>query len=316
MRKSLLRMTLRQLQVFRAVCEHRSYSRAAETMALTQPAVSLQIRQLEEQVGLPLFEYVGRKLYLTEAAESLLETSADIFDRLESLDMNLSTLEGSLRGELRLAAASSVQYVLPHLLAAFRERYPQITFRLDVTSRAQIIQRLADNRDDLVIMGLVPADRALEFFPFLNNPIVAVARPDHPLAQQSQIPLARLEEEMVLQRESGSGIRKACDEFLQLKRVHLGQTMQLGSTEALVQGAIAGLGVALVPGHAAAAWVRSGELVCLNISELPLKRSWCAVHARGKRLSPVAEAFLAFLREERALIRQLAAPFEPSFEAQ
>ena len=248
MRKSLLRMTLRQLQVFRAVCEHRSYSRAAETMALTQPAVSLQIRQLEEQVGLPLFEYVGRKLYLTEAAESLLETSADIFDRLESLDMNLSTLEGSLRGELRLAAASSVQYVLPHLLAAFRQRYPQVTFRLDVTSRAQIIQRLADNRDDLVIMGLVPADRALEFFPFLNNPIVAVVRPDHPLARQSQIPLARLEEEMVLQRESGSGIRKACDEFLQLKRVHLGQTMQLGSTEALVQGAIAGLGVALVKG--------------------------------------------------------------------
>ena len=108
MRKSLLRMTLRQLQVFRAVCEHRSYSRAAETMALTQPAVSLQIRQLEEQVGLPLFEYVGRKLYLTEAAESLLETSADIFDRLESLDMNLSTLEGSLRGELRLSASCRI----------------------------------------------------------------------------------------------------------------------------------------------------------------------------------------------------------------
>lgn len=311
MRKSLLRMTLRQLQVFRAVCESRSYSRAAEAMALTQPAVSLQIRQLEEQVGLPLFEYVGRKLYLTEAAESLLAASADIFDRLDSLDMNLSTLEGSLRGELRLSAASSAQYLLPHLLAAFRERYPQVTFRLDVTSRAQIIQRLADNLDDLVIMGLVPADRALEFFPFLNNPIVAVARPNHPLARQTHIPLARLEEEMVLQREAGSGIRKACDEFLQLKRVHLGQTMQLGSTEALVQGAIAGLGVALVPGHAAAAWIRRGELVCLNISELPLMRSWCAVHARGKRLSPVAEAFLAFLREEKALIRQLAEPFEP-----
>ena len=288
MRKSLLRMTLRQLQVFCAVCEHRSYSRAAEAMALTQPAVSLQIRQLEEQVGLPLFEYVGRKLYLTEAAESLLSASGDIFERLDSLDMNLSTLQGSLRGELRLAAVSSVQYVLPHVLAAFRARYPQVTFQLDVASRAQIIQRLAENRDDLVIMGLVPADRALEFFPFLNNPIVAVARPDHPLAEQRQIPLARLEEEMVLQREGGSGIRKACDEFLQLKRVHLAQSMQLGSTEALVQGAIAGLGVALVPAHAAAAWVTRGELVCLDISELPRKRSWCAVHARDESRSDQA----------------------------
>jgi DNA-binding transcriptional LysR family regulator len=180
-----------------------------------------------------------------------------------------------------------------------------------VASRAQIIQRLADNRDDVVLMGLVPEDRALEFFPVLNNPIVAVAAPDHPLAGQQQLPLSTLEAEMVLQREAGSGIRKACDEFLQLKRVHLQQVMQLGSTEALVQGAIAGLGVAMVPGHAAAPFIRHGELVCLNIAELPLMRSWCAVHARGKRLSPVAEAFLGFLREERALIRQLAEPFEP-----
>ncbi|MAB25954.1 LysR family transcriptional regulator [Pseudomonas neustonica] len=311
MRKSLLRMTLRQLQVFRAVCESRSYSRAAEAMSLTQPAVSLQIRQLEEQVGLPLFEYVGRKLYLTEAAESLISASDDIFDRLDSLEMNLSSLQGSLRGELRLAAASSIQYVLPHVLAAFRQRFPDISFRVEVASRAQIIQRLADNRDDVVLMGLVPEDRALEFFPVLNNPIVAVAAPDHPLAGQQQLPLSTLEAEMVLQREAGSGIRKACDEFLQLKRVHLQQVMQLGSTEALVQGAIAGLGVAMVPGHAAAPFIRHGELVCLNIAELPLMRSWCAVHARGKRLSPVAEAFLGFLREERALIRQLAEPFEP-----
>ena len=138
MRKSLLRMTLRQLQVFRAVCESRSYSRAAEAMSLTQPAVSLQIRQLEEQVGLPLFEYVGRKLYLTEAAESLISASDDIFDRLDSLEMNLSSLQGSLRGELRLAAASSIQYVLPHVLAAFRQRFPDISFRVEVASRAQI----------------------------------------------------------------------------------------------------------------------------------------------------------------------------------
>lgn len=309
MRRSLLRMTLRQLQVFQAVCRNQSFSRAADEMALTQSAVSQQVRQLEEQVDQPLFEYVGRKLYLTEAATSLLAASDDIFTRLESLDMSLSTLQGSLQGELRLAVVSSIQYLTPHLLAAFRGRYPGVIFRLEVTSRAQVIQRLRDNQDDVVLMGLVPEDRALEFFPFLNNPIIAVANPSHPLAGKPRLALAEMEQAMVLQREPGSGTRKAGDDFLQEKRVHLQQQMQIGSGESLIQGAIAGLGMALVSEHGAAPFLRSGELVRLSFTELPLYRSWCAVHARGKRLSPVAQAFLDFLRTERALIRTLAERF-------
>ncbi len=309
MRKSLLRMTLRQLQVFQAVCSSQSYSRAAEDMALTQPAVSQQIRQLEEQVGAPLFEYVGKKLYLTEAATSLLAASEDIFNRLDSLDMQLSSLQGNLRGELRLAVVSSIQYLTPHLLAAFRQRYPEVVFRLEVTRRSQVIQRLQDNRDDVVLMALVPEDRALEFFPFLNNPIIAVARSDHPLAGRQALALTELEQRVVLEREPGSGTRKAVDEFFQQKRVHLQQLMQMGSGESMVHGALAGLGVALVSEYAAAPYLRSGELVRLDFSELPLYRSWCAVHARGKRLSPVAEAFLAFLREERVQVRTLAERF-------
>ena len=265
MRKELQRITLRQLQVFRALCGNLSYSRTAEEMALTQPAVSLQMRQLEELVGQPLFEYVGRKLYLTEAA-------------------NL-------------------------LLAAFRERHPQVSFRLEVNTRAEVIRRLRDNLDDVVLMEMVPADRALDFFPFLNNPVIAVAAPDHPLAGRRQLKLAELETEMVLLREVGSGVRKACDEFFQQKRVHMQQMMQMGSGEAVVQGAIAGLGIGLVAAHSASAWLAGGQLVQLEFTDLPLFRSWCAVHARGKRLSPVAEAFLGFLREERSAIKQLAAPF-------
>ncbi|WP_339843877.1 LysR family transcriptional regulator [uncultured Halopseudomonas sp.] len=310
MRKTLLRMTLRQLQVFRAVCSCHSFSRAAEEMALTQSAVSQQIRQLEEQIDQPLFEYVGRKLYLTEAATSLLAASEDIFARLESLDMSLSNLQGSLQGELRLAVVSSIQYLTPHLLAAFRERYPEVSFRLEIATRGQVIQRLRDNLDDVVLMGLVPEDRALEFFPFLNNPIIAVASPQHSLAGRSALTLAEIENATVLQREPGSGTRKASDDFLQEKRVHLQQSMQLGSSESLIQGAIAGLGIAMVSGHAASPFIRSGDLVRLDFTELPLLRSWCAVHARGKRLSPVAQAFLEFLRSERAKIRTLAERFE------
>ncbi|SDT11330.1 DNA-binding transcriptional regulator, LysR family [Halopseudomonas xinjiangensis] len=310
MRKSLLRMTLRQLQVFRAVCASQSYSRAADEMALTQPAVSQQIRQLEEQLGQPLFEYVGRKLYLTEAANSLLAASEDIFDRLDNLDMSLSRLQGTLRGELKVGVVSSIQYLTPHLLAAFRERHPEVTYCMEVMRRSDAIRRLQDNKDDVTLMALVPQDRALEFFPFLDNPIIAVAHPHHPLATASDLPLKALEEHLVLHREAGSGTRKACEEFLQNKRVHLLQTIQLGSGDALVQGALAGLGIAMVTAHAAATFLRSGELVRLDFVDLPLYRSWCAVHARGKRLSPVAEAFLAFLREERAEIRRIARRFE------
>lgn len=309
MRRSLWRITLRQLQVFRAVCHTLSYSRAAEEMALTQSAVSQQIRQLEELVAAPLFEYVGRKLYLTEAANHLLEASEDVFQRLDNLDMSLSTLKGSLRGELRIAVVSSVQYLTPHLLAAFLQRYPDVSFRLEVTRRTQVIQRLQDNRDDVVLMALVPEDRALEFFPFLNNPIIAVARPDHPLAGRPNLALAELEQHVLLQRESGSGTQKAADEYLDEKRVRPRRVLQLGSGDSIIQGALAGLGVTLVTQHAAAPFLRSGELVQLDFSELPLYRSWCVVHARGKRLSPVAEAFISFMREERALIRRLAEPF-------
>lgn len=309
MRRSLYRMTLRQLQVFRAVCATLSYSRAAEEMSLTQSAVSQQVRQLEEQVGVALFEYIGKKLYLTEAAKSLLTASEDIFQRLDSLDMSLSSLEGSLQGELRLAVVSSIQYFTPHLMAAFSRKYPEVTFRLEVTRRSQVIRRLQDNEDDIVLMALVPEDRALEFFPFLNNPIVTVASPGHPLAGKKQVPLSALEEHRVLQREPGSGTRKACDEFLQHKRVHLQRVMQLGSSEALIHGAVAGLGMALVTRHAAASFLRSGELVLLDVQDMPLYRSWCAVHARGKRLSPVAQAFLTFMREERAAIREIAKRF-------
>lgn len=251
MRKSLMRMTLRQLQVFRAVCESRSYSRAAEEMALTQPAVSLQIRQLEELVGQPLFEYVGKKLYLTDAAEALLKTSTDLFQRLESLDMQLSDLKGSLQGQLRLAVESSAKYITPHLFKAFQNLHPEVSLSLTVVNRTQVIKRLADNRDDLVIMSLVPQDMALEFLPFLNNPIIAVAPPDHPLCNAAKLALKDLEPFPLLVREPGSGTRKACEEFFQQRRAHFSQIQEIASLESLREGVIAGLGLALLPRHAA-----------------------------------------------------------------
>ena len=309
MRKSLFRITFRQLQVFRAVCTSLSYSRAAEEMSLTQPAVSLQIRQLEELLDQPLFDYVGKKLYLTDAAQALLKASDDIFARLDSLDMQLADLQGTLQGQLSLAVESSAKYFTPHLFAAFRQQHPEVSLQLTVVNHAAAVKRLSVNRDDLLIMSQVPQNMALEFLPFLNNPIVAVARPDHPLCQQGTLTLQDLTHWPLLVRETGSGTRQASEEYCHQKRAHSALRMELGSLEAQREAVQAGLGLAFLPRHAVSLELASGRLHELPVQELPLHRSWCIVHPRGKRLSPVAQAFIAFIRSERALIDELARRF-------
>ncbi|AWA42285.1 LysR family transcriptional regulator [Pseudomonas fluorescens] len=315
MRKSLMRMTLRQLQIFNEVCDLRSYSRAAEEMSLTQPAVSLQIRQLEELIGQPLFDYVGKKLYMTEAAEALQRASRDIFGRLENLDMQLSDMQGSLQGQLKLAVESSAKYFVPHLFAAFKRQHPEVNLQLTVVNRGQVIRRLSDNRDDLVIMSMVPQDMGLEFLPFLNNPIVAVARPDHPLAHMGPLRLQDLEPYTLLIREPGSGTRLACEEYFKEKRVHFTQTQEVASAEAQRECVVAGLGLALLTRHALNLELATGGLVELPVEELPLFRSWCLVQAKAKRLSPVAHAFLAFIRSERVQISALVERFDGKLPA-
>jgi LysR family transcriptional regulator, putative pyruvate carboxylase regulator len=309
MRKALLRITLRQLQLFRAVCAHRSYSRAAEEMALTQPAVSLQMRQLEELIGQPLFDYVGKKLYLTEAGDALLLASGDLFGRLESLDMQLADLKGSLHGQLSLAVESSAKYFVPHLFAAFRQQYPEVSLQLVVTNHAQAVRRLSANRDDLLIMSQVPSDQDLEFLPFLNNPIIAVAPPEHPLCSRESLNLQDLTAWPLLIREAGSGTRQACEDYCHQKRAHFPHTLEVGSMEGQCEGVLAGLGLALLPRHAVRRELACGALRELQVAELPLLRSWCLVHPRGKHLSPVAQAFFAFVRDQRSLINQLAERF-------
>ena len=304
-----MRMTLRQLQVFQAVCETRSYSKAASLMALTQPAVSLQIRQLEELIDQPLFDYVSKKLYLTPAAEVLLKASEDLFARMEDLDKQLTNLHGALQGQLNLAVESSAQYFAPHLFAAFKRHHPEVSLQLTVVNRAQVIERMSQNRDNLVVMSLVPNDMALEFLPFLNNPIICVASSEHPLASVSKLTLRDLEQYPLLVREQGSGTRKACEEFFQQKRVHFTQLIEISSLGAQREAVLAGLGLAMLPRHAVSLELSMGILRELSVLELPIYRSWCLVHPRGKRLSPVAQAFNDFIRVERGEISALAMRF-------
>ena len=312
MRKPLMRLTFRQLQVFEAVCEARSYSRAADIMALTQPAVSLQVRQLEEVVGAPLFNYVNRTLYLTEAGEALRQTGRDLFARLGSLDMQLSDLRGALHGQLRLGVESSAQYLAPHLFSQFRNSHPQVDLALTVGNHARVLRRLTENREDVALMSGVPSGSDLDFLPLLDNAIVAVARPGHALAGRHDLSLRDLTAYPLLVREVGSGTRQACEDYLKQKRAHFAEQLEIGAFEAQREAVRAGLGLALLPRQAIRSDLAAGSLVELDVADLPLRRSWCVVQVRGKPLSPVAQAFVDYLRGQRSLINALGIALEPA----
>ncbi|MDI5921900.1 LysR family transcriptional regulator [Halomonas sp. LR5S13] len=310
--KLLNRLTFRQLQVFRAVYDQHSYSRAAETLGLTQPAVSAQIRQLEQALGQPLFKYAGRTLHLLPAADALAASTRAIFGQVSRLQMTLSDMAGTIRGELNLAAVSTAQYVVPYLLARFRAHYPNVQVRLRVCNRRQALERLAERCDDLVIMARVPEDEALVFMPILDNEMIPVVWPGHPLLEAKAPTLEDFARHYVLMREPGSGVRSAFEELAADQDVQLQHAIELGTNEAVKQGVMAQLGVSVLPRLAVRLEVEAGLLAPLALPGFPLRHSWCTVHPRERFPTPVTELFLRFVREHLSeLHAHFSAPPSP-----
>ncbi|RRJ84805.1 LysR family transcriptional regulator [Aestuariirhabdus litorea] len=290
-----MRATLHQLRVFHKVASLMSYTAAGNEMGMTQPAVSIQLKQLEDNIGLPLLDKVGKQVSLTSPGEELYRFCEDLFARFDNIDMTLSAMKGGLEGEFRLAAVTSAMYFTPHLLGAFHKLYPKVKLRLDVVNREQIIRRIKENRDDMVIMGLVPDMIPLNRYPFVDNPIVFIAHPDHPLAGQQAIPLKTLEEHDVIYREVGSGTRKAVEDFLAEKGVEVQPSMLLGSSETIKQAVMAELGISAVSRHSVTLELATACLVELDVADFPLYRSWHLVHHQNKQLTPIAQAFIDFV---------------------
>ncbi|GHE19865.1 LysR family transcriptional regulator [Halomonas urumqiensis] len=295
--KLLHRLTFRQLEVFQAVYEQQSYSRAAERLALTQPAVSAQIRQLEHVLEQPLFKYSGKTLHVLPAADALASSTRGIFGQVSRLQMALSDLAGTLEGELNLAAVSTAQYVVPHLLARFRARYPNVQVSLRVCNRSQALARLAQQTDDLVIMARVPEDRGLVSMPILDNALIPVVWPGHPLLDMPAATLEDFAHHYVLMREPGSGVRSAFEAVAARQRVTLAHCIELGTNEAVKQGVMAQLGVSVLPRLAVRLEVQAGLLAELPLPGFPLRHSWCTVYPRERVPTPVTELFLGFVHE-------------------
>lgn len=293
-----MHLTLRQLKVFESVARHLNYTRAAEELFLTQPAVSMQVKQLEEHLGVALFEQLGKRIHLTGGGLEVLGYARAITQQLDELEAVLNRIKGLSGGRLRISVASTANYFIPTLLGTFSRRYPDVTVSLDVTNRETLLRQLSDNVVDLVIMGQPPTELDVEAQAFMENPLVIVAPPDHSLTHQKKIPLKRLQEEVFLVRELGSGTRVAMERFFAERGIRLKTGMEVGSNEAIKQSVQARLGLGLLSRATVEQELTLKRLAVLDVAEFPIMRHWYIVHRRGKRLSAPTEAFKQFVLKE------------------
>lgn len=293
-----MNITLRQLKIFEAVARHLSFTKAAEELHLTQPAVSMQINQLEKAIGVSLLEQIGKRIYMTEAGEELLRYGRSIGTLLAEAEQVFAEMQGLRRGRLNITVASTANYFVPRLWATFRMRHPEVTVSLDVTNRAGLLRALAENQTDLVIMGQPPDDTGLIAEIFMPNPLVVIAPPTHPLAGATNVPLERLQDQTFLVREQGSGTLSLMERVFAEKGFHPSTPIEMSSTEAIKQGVEAGLGLALLSLHTLEMELALKRLVVLDVAGFPVLRDWYIVHRAGKRLSAVAQAFKDFILTE------------------
>jgi len=292
-----MHLTLQQLKLFESVFRNGSYTRAAEELHLTQPAISIQLKRLESQAGTPLFEQVGKKIFPTTAGKAMYEASQDILSRVSDLSKSIEEIKGQVKGPLQMSVVTTAKYFMPHLLGSFLKDYPEVVPKLKFTNRATVVERLMDNIDDFVVMGQIPDDKRLEVYPFLENILVPVAPPEHPLVGKKILKLNNLIKHRFLQREPGSGTRLVFERLLKQNGLSIEPYMELGSSEAIKQGVMAGLGVAVLSLHSLRLERDAGKLVVLEVEGFPLKRRWFAVHLKGKQLSLTAKTFLDYILE-------------------
>ncbi len=297
------RITFRQLETFAAVARLRSFTRAAEQLHLTQPAVSIQIRQLAEIVGLPLFEQNGREVVLTSAGEELQSMVRRLDDVWNSFESAIDDLKGMKRGKLRVGLVMTAKYFLPRMLGAFYQRYPEIDIALEIANRGKIVERLRDNQDDLYIMSYPPEDLDIVSQPFLDNEYVVLAPRAH-WAVGRRLALRDLCGEPFLLRESGSGSRHVIDQHMTMTGVHLQVRLSLASNEAIRALVASGMGLAVLSRYALGDTLERDGLALLEVDGFPLRQPWSVVRLRNKLLSLPAQAFL----EELLLTGELRAP--------
>ena len=289
--------TIRQLQIFSVAATHLSFARAAEQLHLTHAAISLQIKQLEDVSGALLFDRIGKRVFLTEAGEILLDHARQILQSLKDADESLMALKGLKGGRVAIAVTSTAEYFAPALLAEFRRSQADVRVRLLVQNREEVAGLLMSNEVDLAIMGRPPADMDAHAVNFAPHPFVVIAAAGHPLAKSARLSVKDLASETMIVREAGSGTRVAMEGFFREHSIvpHIG--MEMGSNEAIKQAVVAGLGISFISQHTLGLELSTGRLAILKVEDMPVMRHWYLVRHSSKRLTPALGAFWDFVLE-------------------
>jgi LysR family transcriptional regulator, low CO2-responsive transcriptional regulator len=294
------RVTLRQLRIFAAAARHLHFGRAAAELNLSQPAVSIQLKELELEVGMPLFERMGRRTHLSSAGRELSGHVRDLLARLREADEAMEGLKGGTAGELHIAATTTSEYFAPRLLAQFRRGHPGLRIRLTVDNRESVVRTLADNSVDLAVMGRAPQGLDTVAIPFARHPLAIVAAPDHALAKRRRLKLVQLRAETFLIRERGSGTRDAMEHAFAAQRFRPAEMIETGSNETIKQAVMAGMGVSFLSLHTVGLETATRRLVVLPVTGMPVMRDWFVIQRGRKHISPAAAAFRDYLVAEGA----------------
>ncbi|MFZ9649705.1 MAG: LysR family transcriptional regulator [Fluviibacter sp.] len=290
-------LTLRQLQIFVAAAKNLSFARTAEELHLTPPAVSMQLKQLEENIGLPLFERSGREVRLTAAGSLFVHHAARILGEIKDTEFSLQSLLDAETGQITVGMVSTAKYFMPRMLAGYSRENQGVEVQFMVGNRELILQKLVDNELDLAIMGRMPSEIDATSLPMAVHPYVIIAPPDHPLAEASSFDLQELRGETFLLREEGSGSRRVAEEMFKNHLFTPEKTLSLGSNETIKQAVMAGMGISLISLHTLMLELKTGALKILDVQGTPIERKWYLVHMNGKRLLPSGQRFKSYLLE-------------------
>ena len=293
-----MHLTLRQIEVFNAVARLRNYTRAAEELHMSQPAVSMQIKQLEDSVGLPLFEQIGKKISLTHAGKHMYSYGRNMADLLEEADEVFEAIKGVERGALSISVATTASHFATRLLAEFSKQHSGITISLDITNREALRRQLERNERDLVIMGQPPEGIEVTAEAFMENPLVMIAPANHPLVGEKNISLDHFTNEQFVVREQGSGTRYAIERFFEQHGVNFNTGIEMTSNEAIKQAVEAGLGLGIVSIHTLELELETQRIKLLDVRGFPIRRHWYILQRKDKRLSPAAKAFKDFVLDQ------------------
>lgn len=286
-----MNITFRQLRLFLALAQTESVTKAARMMHVTQPTASMQLKEITENVGLPLFEVISKKVHLTQLGVELAKTAREMTAQWEAFEQHVTQTRGLTKGNLRVAVVSTAKYFIPRLLGSFCSKYPEVDISLEILNRDGVIKRLEDNSDDLYVMSKPPVHIDLEDHILMPNPLCMIAYKGHPLANKKNLRLQDLKEERFILRELGSGTRMSTDLHLKQKKFTPNLLLELGSNEAIKKAVASRLGVAVMSIHALDQFDYDNEISVLKLQDFPINSQWHLVHLKGKALTPIAKAF-------------------------